>query len=107
MACPASTAWSGRRHAQIGDDANLLWELPSLPGRVFSVDITQDGRIIAAGSSLDGHGNVNVYRMDPSAEDSGSASKQFSTSQCRIALLPKPQTLHKHFEQGVKTLAQD
>src|SRR6476620_327192 len=50
---------------QIGDDANLLWELPSLPGRVFSVDITKDARVIAAGSSLDGHGSVNVYRMEP------------------------------------------
>jgi hypothetical protein len=50
---------------QIGDDANLLWEFPPLPGRVFSVDITPDGRVIAAGSSLDGHGHVNVYRMEP------------------------------------------
>ncbi|HEY3393879.1 MAG TPA: c-type cytochrome domain-containing protein, partial [Lacipirellulaceae bacterium] len=50
---------------QIGDDANLLWELPPLPGRIFSVDITADGRVIAAGSSLDGHGHVHVYRMEP------------------------------------------
>src|SRR4051812_22370839 len=53
---------------QIGDDANLLWELPPLPGRVFSVDMTRDARVIAAGSSLDGHGHVHVYQMDPAAK---------------------------------------
>ncbi len=90
---------------QIGDDANLLWELPSLPGRVFSVDVTRDGRVIAAGSSLDGHGHVHVYQMEP-------APKIPDTIQ---AILNKPlqarsagetAQLHKHFEQGVKTLAQ-
>ncbi|HEX5471424.1 MAG TPA: DUF1549 domain-containing protein, partial [Lacipirellulaceae bacterium] len=89
---------------QIGDDANLLWELPPLPGRVFSVDITHDGRIIAAGSSLDGHGNVYVYAMDPAPKIPPDIQ----------AILNKPISsrtaeetarLHKHFEQGVKTLA--
>ncbi len=89
---------------QIGDDANLLWELPPLPGRVFSVDITRDGGVIAAGSSLDGHGHVHVYRMDPAAKIPDGIQ----------AILSKPvpsrsaeetAQLHKHFEQGVKTLA--
>lgn len=89
---------------QIGDDANLLWELPSLPGRVFSVDITRDGRTIAAGSSLDGHGHVQVYRMEPAAKIPDPIQ----------AILNKPvparspeetATLKKHFEQGVQTLA--
>jgi WD40 repeat protein/mono/diheme cytochrome c family protein len=87
---------------QIGDDANLLWELPPLPGRVFSVDITRDGGTIAAGSSLDGHGTVNVYRMDPAAKIPENIQ----------AILSKPvqnrsgeetAALHKHFEEGVKT----
>ena len=90
---------------QIGDDANLLWELPPLPGRVFSVDITPDARVIAAGSSLDGHGHVHVYQMDPAAKVPDPIQ----------AILNKPvqnrspeetASLHKHFEQGVKTLAQ-
>ncbi len=90
---------------QIGDDANLLWELPALPGRVFSVAVTRDGSTIAAGSSLDGHGHIHVYQMDP-------APKIPEPIQ---AILKKPvpsrspeetATLHKHFEQGVKTLAQ-
>jgi WD40 repeat protein len=88
----------------IGDDANLLWELPPLPGRIFSVDITGDGATIAAGSSLDGHGYVNTYRMAPSPTIPAEVQ----------AILNKPDinrsgdersSLQKHFEKGVQSLA--
>jgi WD40 repeat protein len=88
----------------IGDDANLLWELPPLLGRVFSVDITGDGRLIAAGSSLDGTGHVHVYQMEPAPVIPDPIQA--------ILNKPIPQRsaeetgqLHKHFEAGVKTLA--
>lgn len=45
----------------IGDDANLIRRLPAMKGRVFSVAVSRDGKRIAAGSSLDGSGEVNVY----------------------------------------------
>ena len=45
----------------IGDDSNLIREFPALPGRVYSVAISNDGKRIAAGSSLDGTGEVSVY----------------------------------------------
>lgn len=45
----------------IGDDANLIKELPPLKGRLFSVAVSRDGHLIAAGSSLDGSGEVRVY----------------------------------------------
>lgn len=89
---------------QIGDDANQLWELPSLPGRVFGVDITRDGSIIAAGSSLDGHGHVHIYRMEPTPKIPDNIT----------AILHKPvpsrtsdetAKLRKHYEQGVQTLS--
>ena len=38
----------------IGDDSNLIREFPALPGRVYSVAVSADGKRIAAGSSLDG-----------------------------------------------------
>jgi hypothetical protein len=88
----------------IGDDSNLLWELPPLPGRIFGVDITSDGRTIAAASSLDGHGYVHVYRMEPTP----------AIPENIQAILYKPvpsrsaedtAALRKHFEQGVQTLA--
>jgi WD40 repeat protein len=89
---------------QIGDDSNLLWELPPLPGRVFSVDITGDGQVIAAGSSLDGTGHVHVYQMEPTPV----------IPEPMQAILNKPvpsrspdetAQLRKHFDAGVKTLA--
>ena len=40
----------------IGDDSNLIREFPPMPGRVYSVAVSADGKRIAAGSSLDGAG---------------------------------------------------
>ncbi len=51
----------------IGDDANLLQELPSLEGRVWSVAFSRDARRIAAGSSLDGRGEIQVFAIEPDA----------------------------------------
>jgi len=45
----------------IGDDANLIRQMPSINGRIFSVAVSRDGKRIAAGSSLDGVGAVHVY----------------------------------------------
>lgn len=52
----------------IGDDANLIRELPALKGRIFSVDVSRDGRRIAAASSLDGAGQIGVYGYEFSTE---------------------------------------
>lgn len=46
---------------EIGDNANLIKELPALKGRVNSVAVSEDGTRIAAGSSLDGTGQVALY----------------------------------------------
>ena len=49
----------------IGDDSNLIREFPPLPGRVYSVVISSDGKRIAAGSSRDGFsGEVAVYSYE-------------------------------------------
>ena len=48
----------------IGDNANLIRELPPLRGRVFSVDYSHDGRRAVAGSGLDGKGDIFVYDTD-------------------------------------------
>lgn len=48
----------------IGDDANLIREFPALKGRIFSVAVSRDGKRIAAGSSLDGSGEVRIYAYD-------------------------------------------
>jgi WD40 repeat protein len=51
----------------IGDDANLVRELPALKGRIYSVAVSRDGARIAAASSLDGVGEVAIYSYDFSA----------------------------------------
>lgn len=46
---------------RIGDNANLLRKFPAMEGRIFAVDYSHDGKLIAAGSSLNGHGSVAIY----------------------------------------------
>lgn len=49
---------------KIGDNANLIRRFPAMEGRIFSVGYSPDGKRIAAGASLDGHGEVHVYSSD-------------------------------------------
>jgi WD40 repeat protein len=88
---------------QIGDDANQLWELPAMPGRVFSIDITKDGSIIAAGSSLDGHGSVQIYRLDPSPRIPRDI-RAILTKPVPSRSAAETDKLHKFFADGVQTL---
>jgi WD40 repeat protein/mono/diheme cytochrome c family protein len=46
---------------RIGDNANLLRKFPSMEGRIFAVDYSRDGKLIAAASSYNGKGSVHVY----------------------------------------------
>ena len=46
---------------RIGDNANLLRKFPAMEGRIFAVDYSRDGKLIAAGSSYNGHGAVRLY----------------------------------------------
>jgi len=53
----------------IGDDFNLLRKFDGLPGRIFSVRYSPDGSRIAVASSLNGQGEVRVYRSGPDKPD--------------------------------------
>ncbi len=55
----------------IGDDANLVRLMPSMPGRINSVAVSPDGKRIAAASSLNGRGFVRVfsYEFDPAVSE--------------------------------------
>ena len=46
---------------RIGDNANLLRKFPPMEGRIFAVDYSEDGKLIAAASSLNGRGAVSIY----------------------------------------------
>jgi len=49
---------------KIGDDSNLIRNLNPMKGRVFDVAVSQDGKRIAAVSSLDGQGELAVYSYE-------------------------------------------
>ncbi len=48
----------------IGDDSNLIREFPAMKGRIFGVAVSADGKRVAAGSSLDGAGEVAVFSYE-------------------------------------------
>jgi WD40 repeat protein/mono/diheme cytochrome c family protein len=48
----------------IGDDFNKISDYESLPGRVYASCFSPDGKLFAAGSSLDGKGEARVYQTD-------------------------------------------
>ena len=50
----------------IGDNANLIRKFPDMPGRVSSVRYSKDGSVFAAGSGLDGKGQVAIYSANVS-----------------------------------------
>jgi len=63
----------------IGDDSNLMRELPPLSGRVFGVAVSPDGKRIAAAGSLDGASGEAVvysYEFDAAYPDAIKAIQQ-------------------------------
>ena len=88
----------------IGDDSNLIREFPPLPGRVYSVAVSNDGKRIAAGSSLDGTGEIGVYsyEFDTSYPDKIKAINQ------KVVTARSPAeaaALEKYHKEGVKQIA--
>ncbi len=53
---------------RIGDDANLIRKFPSMPGRIFDVDISRDGQRLVAAATLDGHSRIAIYPYDFNGE---------------------------------------
>lgn len=50
----------------IGDDANLVQQMDPMAGRIFDVAISQDGKYLAAASTLDKQSFVKVWTYDHS-----------------------------------------
>ena len=88
----------------IGDDSNLIREFPAMPGRVYAVAVSANGDRIAAGSSLDGNGQVSVYgyEFDTKLPDPIKAimSKVASTRSAE-----EKATLEKYHSDGVKQIS--
>jgi WD40 repeat protein len=89
---------------EIGDDSNQLWNLPPLDGRIFAVDWSRNGKLIAAGSSLDGNGQIGLFGIDPDYQVPGNID----------GIIKKPtqnrngdekKKLAEYFAKGIKTIA--
>ena len=91
----------------IGDNSNLIRRYPAMPGRIWSTDYSADGKRIAAASSLDGKGYVNIYKseFDPALPDDvkaifGKTTPKWSADEKKRVekyLTNGTETLH-HFE---------
>jgi WD40 repeat protein/mono/diheme cytochrome c family protein len=67
----------------IGDDSNIIRQFPAMPGRIFGVAVSPDGKRIAAASSLDNAGQIDIfsYEFDTSLpEDIKAIMAKVSTS---------------------------
>jgi len=97
-----------RMHRQsvrvIGDDGNLIRELPALAGRVWSVAVSRDGLRIVAGSSLDNAGELGVYGYELDT----SLPERIKKINEKVVTSRSPQEreeLAKYHSDGVKQVA--
>jgi WD40 repeat protein len=49
---------------RIGDDDNLIRQFEPMPGRIYAVEYSRDGKRIVAGSSDQGTGEIRVYNAE-------------------------------------------
>ena len=88
----------------IGDDSNLIREFDPLKGRINSVAVSADGKRIAAGSSLDGAGEVRVY----SYEFDTTLPDNLKAAMSKVASSRKPEeaeAIRKYLRDGVKLVS--
>ncbi len=88
----------------IGDDSNLIREFPALPGRIYGVAVSSDGKRIAAGSSLDGRGEVSIYgyEFDTALPP---AIKAISEKVVTTRSPQEREALEKYHKESVKRIA--
>ena len=88
----------------IGDDSNLIREFEPMKGRVTTVAVSPDGKRIAAGSSLDGSGGVDVYSYEFNTalpDNIKAIMSKVSTSRSG----PEVAALHAYLKDGVKRIS--
>ena len=65
---------------KIGDNANLIRKYPPMIGRIWSAAFAPDAKTFAAVSSLNGKGQVNLYKSDYDATITPELKKLFETA---------------------------
>ena len=67
-------------HRKIGDNANLIRKYPAMIGRIWSAAFAPDGKTFAAVSSLNGKGQINIYKSDYDATITPELKELFETA---------------------------
>ena len=89
----------------IGDDSNLIREFPPHAGPGVQRRDQRDGKRIAAGSSLDGTGEVDVYAYEFDTTLPGQHQGDQRRRSSRRDRQRRAQTLEKYHKEGVKQIA--
>jgi WD40 repeat protein len=89
----------------IGDDANLLRQLPGMTGRIYGVAFSPDGKRMVCASSLDGQGQVFTYRAEFEFEMPDEIKKIVETRVQQQNAEQKKQ-LEEYIHSGVELLTQ-
>ena len=85
----------------IGDNSNLVRKFPAMPGRIFGIDFTSDGKKLAACSSYNGQGALHLYSSDYDSTVSDELKKAFEKP-----LDGKSKKLSAEYQaEGIKRLA--
>ena len=88
---------------KIGDNSNLMRRMPPMDGRIFSVGYSRDGKRVAAGSSLDDKGQINIFEV--SSDDGPPADLlKIMTKTVLTQTDAEKKQLDDYFSQSVKLL---
>jgi WD40 repeat protein/mono/diheme cytochrome c family protein len=90
---------------RIGDNANLLRTLPALEGRIFAVDYSRDGKLIAAAGSLNGRGSVAVFPGEYETEIPALLLKAYADKVATAYTAEEKAEIARFTGEGVKTIA--
>lgn len=64
---------------KIGDNANLIRKFPAMKGRIWSAAFAPDGKTFAAVASLDGTGQIHLFKSEYDATITPELKKLFET----------------------------
>lgn len=68
---------------KIGDNANLIRKYPQMRGRIWSVAFRPDGKQFVAGSSLNGKGEIAIYKSEYDPAIPADVKKAMETARSR------------------------
>ncbi|MDF1852187.1 MAG: DUF1549 domain-containing protein [Verrucomicrobiales bacterium] len=92
---------------KIGDNANLIRKYPAMEGRIWDASFAPDGKTFVAVSSLNGKGEISLYRSEYDATITSELKKLFETvRRSTNAAENKDDKIEEFQTRGAERLAQ-